>query len=244
MGHSSPGYRTLDILPPNFSSIALTIGSCSNFARNSDCFDTALRLASSLTHTRNCCPSTCANTVRNFSIGSFACNISAMLRLSAGKIRCSSPLCVCHAATESSIDAKNRELATPARIADTCASVRSVIASVGVNSTAFGALNSGAFASAGLDSAAAGADSFGASDSASFMRGVLTGSDFAALANGFAAAAGGGGIGAPNPLGLLNAGALIDAFAVGAATFDGAIGDGGTLAVPNPIDFEVNGDAV
>ncbi len=103
MSYPSPGVLTSEIRPPKRSSIARTIGSCSNRARNSRAF-CSVRMelpvalpavllvvllndgpVSSLTQTRSGWPSTRLVIVRNFSIDSRPCNNSASARLSVGK---------------------------------------------------------------------------------------------------------------------------------------------------------------
>src|ERR1700722_14476435 len=115
--------------------MALTIGSSSNRARNSEPRTALARPLSSLTHTRSGLPTTWFSTVRNRSIGSRACSISASERLSLGKKRCSSPPLISQRVACSTMDHKNFCPCNAAFIATTCAEANPPVASPAARAT-------------------------------------------------------------------------------------------------------------
>src|SRR6202035_2278646 len=118
--------------------MALTIGSSSNRARNSEPRTALARPLSSLTHTRSGLPTTWFSTVRNRSIGSRACSISASERLSLGKKRCNSPPSISQRVACSTMDHKNFCPCNAALIASTCADANPPAASPAARATILG----------------------------------------------------------------------------------------------------------
>src|ERR1700722_9700316 len=115
--------------------MALTIGSSSNRARNSEPRTALARPLSSLTQTRSGLPTTWFSTVRHRSIGSPACSISASERLSLGKKRCNSPPSISQRVACSTMDHKNFCPCSAALIASTCAEANPPAASPAARAT-------------------------------------------------------------------------------------------------------------